>query len=66
MRGTTLLDNHLGGITGLDSKNGELNAEGGSREGVVTVEEVTETGEGHVSELCSNLGKDESMLGWAR
>jgi len=51
---TSFLD-HLGGITGLSGEHLELYAEGGSRESVVTVEEITEGGEGHVAEFVANL-----------
>jgi len=46
---------HLGGITGLNGEHLELHAEGGSRESVVTVEEISERGEWHVAVLVANL-----------
>ena len=57
----SLLDNHLGGITGLDGEDGELYAEGGSRELVVSAEEGLEADEWEVAELASDLGEHDGV-----
>lgn len=61
---SSLLD-HLGGITGLNGEHLELHAEGGSGESVVSVEEVTERSEGHVTVLVVDLGEDNGVLAGA-